>query len=143
MRILDVGCGVGKLCAVGALFSRATWCGVEHRENLVATAERLVRALGVANRTMFVHGDAFSIAWEDYDAFYLYNPFENDYRVQVALVEERLARLPPKTRVVTLNGFGGVMPGSYDLVHRERVPSMGVDLVSWIQRRHDRRASSS
>jgi protein-L-isoaspartate O-methyltransferase len=152
-RVLDVGSGVGKLCAVGALSSLATWYGVEQHEELVTAARMLTRCLGVGDRTVFLHGDAFAIEWSDFDALYLYNPFEQPlfpraltpqehataYRVQVARVEQRLATLRAGTRVLTLHGFGGVMPATYDLVYHERVPVVGLDLALWVQRSTHRR----
>lgn len=148
VRILDIGAGVGKVCSVGALSSPAIWCGVEQHEPLVTAARGLARALGVAERTTFVHADAFSIEWGDFAALYLYNPFELplfpdsvddkkqvlDHRMQVTRVQERLAALRAGTRVVTLHGFGGVMPPSYELAYQERIPVVGLDLVLWIQR---------
>jgi SAM-dependent methyltransferase len=148
VRILDIGAGIGKLCAVGALSSPAIWCGIEQHEILVTAARRLVRLLGIADRTMFVHGDVFSVDWSDFHAVYLYNPFEHrlfsddvdaeqqtwDYRNQVARVQLRLAQLRPGTRIVTFRGFGGVMPPSYELLYQERVPVLEQDLVLWIQR---------
>ena len=53
--------------------------------------------------------------------------------VQAARVRERLAALRPGTRIVTLHGFGGVMPPSYALLYHERVPVYGLDLVLWVQ----------
>ena len=152
MRVLDVGAGVGKFCAVGALSSNAVWCGVEQHEELVNAARRLTRALGVANRTLFLHGDALAIDWSDFDALYLYNPFELplfshtvtaqehalSYKVQVAGVQERLAKLRGGTRVLTFHGFGGVMPATYELAYHERVPVVGLDLVLWVQHAHRR-----
>lgn len=146
-RILDVGAGIGKVCMIGALSMRDTmWCGVEQHGPLVAVADELARSLGVADRTAFVHGDALALDWTAYDALYLYNPFEltvfgehpvvraADFRSQVARVESRLATLPAGVRVVTLHGFGGAMPASYELVYQEHVPLLGHDLVLWRQR---------
>jgi hypothetical protein len=153
MRILDVGSGVGKLCAIGALSSAGMWCGVEQHEPLVAASRRLTRALGVASRTQFLQGDALAIEWSEFDALYLYNPFELplfpdrtdgarqaiEFRIQVARVQERLATLRGGTRVLTFHGFGGIMPPSYELLYQERIPVVGLDLVLWIQRsRHPR-----
>lgn len=155
MRILDVGAGVGKLCAVGALSSPSVWCGVEQDEGLVQAARRLARILRVGDNTMFVHGDAFSLDWANFDALYFYNPFElevepadprqyeHEYRVRVARAEDRLAALPEGMRVVTLHGFGGVMPASYRLAYQERIPIMGLDLVLWIQRGGGRKVGMS
>jgi hypothetical protein len=145
-RILDIGAGVGKVCTIGALSMCGTWCGVEQYEPLVAVARGLATALGVADRTQFLHADAFALDWNAYDAFYLYNPFvvpmfDEDpatrdvlCRAQVTDVERRLAGLAPGKRVVTLHGFGGVMPSSYELVYQEHVPLVGHDLVLWQQR---------
>ena len=144
-RVLDVGSGVGKLCTVGALSESGSWCGVEQHEVLVAAATRIARQLGVGGRTRFLHGDAFAVDWGDFDALYLYNPFQYplaspalpdgapDGGVQAARVRERLAALRPGTRIVTLHGFGGVMPPSYALLYHERVPVHGLDLVLWVQ----------
>ncbi len=143
-RILDIGSGVGKLCSIGAMSTRGLWCGVEQHAPLVSTATQLARALGVEERTRFVHADAFSIDWNDYDALYLYNPFElalfGDPTVgpsttaQVARVQQRLAALPSCTRVVTFHGFGGVMPPTFELLYHERIPVVGLDLALWLQR---------
>ncbi|TMQ14276.1 MAG: hypothetical protein E6J91_15725 [Deltaproteobacteria bacterium] len=133
MRILDVGSGVGKLCMVGAMSSEGLWYGVEQHETLVHTACELAGALGVADRTRFLHGDD------------LYNPFEVplfdvdhgqhllDFRLKVAGVQDRLAALPERARVVTLQGFGGVMPRSYELLYHERIAAAGLDLALWVQ----------
>ncbi|MBK9032986.1 MAG: hypothetical protein IPL61_17230 [Myxococcales bacterium] len=147
-RVLDVGAGVGKFCAVGAMSSLGLWCGVEQHEDLVRAARRLARWLGVADRAEYLHGDALAIDWAEFDAVYLYNPFEVPlvpdalttqeravaFEVQVARVKERLASLRGGTRVLTFNGFGGAMPASYELVYHERSPLAGLDLALWTQR---------
>jgi len=144
-RVLDVGAGIGKLCTVGALSGIGIWCGVEHHEAFVNVAERIARTLGVGSRTVFVHGDAFATDWREFDALYLYNPFEYplaapqitsksvDSEIQAGRVHERLSTLRRGTRVVTLHGFGGAMPPSFNLLYHERVPIHGLDLALWIQ----------
>lgn len=150
-RVLDVGAGIGKLCTVGALSEIGMWCGVEHHESLVKVAERIARRMGVGGRTVFVHGDAFAIDWRDFDALYLYNPFEQslaapglaskvgDSERQAARVRERLSTLRRGTRVVTLNGFGAAMPPGFNLVYHERVPIHALDLSLWVQSATPRR----
>jgi SAM-dependent methyltransferase len=151
-RVLDVGAGIGKVCILGAMAAGGTWCGVEQHARFVDAARTLARAFGVSERTRFLHGDALSIDWREFDAIYLYNPFEFplfpgtaggsiDGRVQVARVQDRLAALPDQVRVVTFHGFGGVMPGSYELVYQERMPGVGLDLVLWVQRVKARRVA--
>jgi hypothetical protein len=154
MRVLDVGAGVGKCCLVGAMSSRATWFGVEQHAACALVAEQLSRELGVSARTRFLHGDVFGLDWEDFDALYLYNPFElslfsesagpdnpAEYLAQIADAEDRLARMGVGTRVVTLNGFGGTMPPTYRLLGQEHVNRLGADLVAWIQTSRSDRAT--
>jgi SAM-dependent methyltransferase len=143
-RVLDVGSGVGKVCSIGALSTSGTWVGVEQHARLVDTASDLARALGVADRTRFLRADAFAIDWNEFDALYFYNPFElalfDDARpnpsksVQIARVQQRLAALPNCTRVVTVHGFGGEMPPSFELLYHERMPEFALDVALWIQR---------
>lgn len=145
-RILDVGSGAGKLCVVGAMSGMGQWCGVEQHEPLVHTARMLASTLGVAERASFMHGDALAADWDAFDVVYLYNPFESplhdvdprqhavDFPRRVAHAQVRLAALRPGVRVVTLDGFGGAMPASYDLAYQERISSAGLSLALWVQR---------
>jgi len=143
-RVLDIGAGIGKLCAVGAMCSRAQFFGIECQPVLVAAAEQLARSFGVADRTTFMLGDAFSIAWSEFDALYFFNPFElplfqtaspGAFRTVIEATERRLAEMRAGTRVVTLHGFGGTMPPCYDLLRHERISPGDVDLACWIK--HD------
>lgn len=143
-RVLDVGAGIGKVCTIGALSGDGMWVGVEQHLVLVESARNVARALGVAERTWFLQADALSIDWNEFEALYFYNPFElrlfgdsnktTPRTVQIASVQARLAALPNLTRVVTLHGFGGVMPSTFELLYHEHVPPAGLDLALWIQR---------
>jgi len=141
-RVLDIGAGVGKLCSIGALCTQAHWTGVEQQAPLVAAAAQLAKSFGVADRTTFIHGDAFSLAWSDYDALYFFNPFElplfprepsDSFRVSIAETERRLAALRSGTRVVTLYGFGGKMPDGFELIRHERISPSDGDLACWMR----------
>ena len=145
MKILDVGSGIGKLCIVGALSSPGMWFGIEHVESLVVESRALAQRFGADEHTGFIHGDALSADWSQFDALYFYNPFELsiaagdptreelEFRVTLARVEERLATLAEGTRIVTLNGYGGAMPPTYRLAYHEPFASAGHDLSLWIQ----------
>ena len=145
-RVLDVGSGIGKLCITGALSSPGTWVGVELSESLVLAARKLAGLLGVTDRAEFIHGDAFDLDWTGFDALYLYNPFEVSltgptaltdgelaYQVNAARTAQRLAQLRPGARVITLNGFGALMPSTFRLLHRELLPRMQSELAMWRQ----------
>ena len=144
-RVLDVGAGVGKLCLIGAASTRAAWVGVEVDPEMVEAANHAAHLLGVADRALFVCGDANSIDWTAYDSLYFFNPFVealfdgNVYAVPrlefVANLERshlQLERMRPNARVVTYHGFGGDMPSTFSLVHEE---DAGEDhLCVWIRR---------
>ena len=137
--VLDVGAGVGKLCLYGALTAPGVrFTGIEQRPALVTEGSSAARALGVSDRVELRRGLIDDIDPSAYDAFYLYNPFcENlvdgdgeriDGTVEasrarfdrdVRRIEQWLNAAPVGTRVVTLIGFGGWVPGSYRLVHAE------------------------
>ena len=129
-RVLDVGSGVGKFCIVGAGSTDGHFVGIEHREHLVRIAKRVATRAGV-DRTEFVHGPIDFVERAAFDAFYLYNPFEEnlctvDERLDdtVSMSEARFAADVERvrtlllaarvgTRIVTYNGFGGTMPAGY------------------------------
>ena len=135
-RVLDIGSGVGKLCCVGALTTRAEFVGVEQYPGLVDAARQVASLLG-ASSASFIHGSFEQVDPADYDAFYLYNPFEeNDWRrpphlaasepgarttFQQGVRDARrfLAAARPGARVVTYNGMGGPMATGYSRSHRE------------------------
>jgi len=135
-HVLDIGAGVAKFCILGAMTSPATFTGVEHRANLVDVGRRAIEKLGVP-RARMVHGTLETVPWAEFDAFYLYNPFEEnladhgdrlDNRVEmsearfcrdVLAVECALGRATRGTRVVTYHGFGGKIPRSYRLLVEE------------------------
>lgn len=148
-RILDVGSGAGKFCIIGALVTEGTFVGVEQRRGLVDVATQAARRYGVEERISFMHANMTTIDWNEYDAFYLYNPFhEHTRRAQstidssielaehfrdryVAFTRQQLKLAPAGTRVATYHGFGGRMPASYKCVRRE---GCGTDFVElWVK----------
>lgn len=147
-KILDVGCGVGKLCVVGAAVSDAEWWGVEQDVSQVVAARHAAWQLGVDDLARFVHGDGTRLSWDDYDGIYFYNPFTTlmlsdgasafvryaTIQRTLRRVEARLAALRPGTRVVTYHGFGGRLPPGYARVVRE--PFGGDAIELWLRDPH-------
>jgi hypothetical protein len=145
-RVLDVGSGVGKFCIVGALATGASFSGIEQRPNLVAVANRASGKLGAA-RTNFTVGTIEDVDWSLHDAFYFFNPFEENlfreqgcldravilseerFRSDVAFMEKVLAGVPIGTRVATFHGFGGRIPQGFELVDQQ--PHRGGVLRFW------------
>jgi predicted RNA methylase len=134
--IVDVGSGVGKFGVVAALARPGLRVrGVEQRAALVEVARALVRALQLEARVSFEVGSIAAVP--PAEAYYLYNPFgEHHYRPEtriddavehsgrrfvedVAAAEQLLSDAPAGTYVITYNGFGGQMPGTYRRVRQE------------------------
>lgn len=148
-RVLDLGCGVGKFCLVGASLTDGRFTGIEQRAELVNAARAAAMHLGVT-AVEFLHGNLIDLAFEDYDAFYLFNPFEENmhgHKIDAAVplspalfkkytnhVSAQLGAQPLGTRVVTYMGYADDIPACYDC----EATLFGDDLKLWIKRReHD------
>lgn len=132
LRVLDIGCGPGKFCLAAAMASEGHFVGVEQRRRLCEEAWRIVRNAGIRNAEFF-HGDFSGLRFEDFEAFYLFNPFaeyldpagrsnpaggesEAHYDGFVQEVSGRLAAAPRGTRVATYCGICEEIPPPYDCV---------------------------
>jgi hypothetical protein len=114
----------------------------------VEAARRAADQLGVASAGV-LHGDLEAVPWQDFDAYYFYNPFaenvmhEDDVldrtvatsverlRHDVGLVEAALASAPIGARLVSYHGWGGRIPGGYEL--RLCEPARGGALRLWVK----------
>jgi hypothetical protein len=74
LKILDVGCGIGKFCLIGALSSRHRTFGIESRNHLFQESRRVGRLFPGAPVSLKL-GNAFHYDWAPFDALYLFNPF--------------------------------------------------------------------
>lgn len=155
-HVLDVGSGVGKFAVIATLTAELEVHGVEHRAHLVHEARRA--ALAYASSARFSHAPIESITPRDYDGFYLFNPFGENlvhptnrldrtvplgpprYGKDVERVECWLSRAAVGTSIVTYNGFGGRVPGSFELV--SSLPGFNCPLRLWTKRTMQRRAGS-
>lgn len=134
-RVLDIGSGVGKFCALASMLGPGTFVGVEQRGHLVREAQRVAASLG--SRARFIHANALDLDWNGFDALYFYNPFDEtrfdeSLRIDATIAFgddvfwrfargtfSRLRRLPVGTRVLTYHGVGVPMPPSYCRVEGE------------------------
>ena len=135
--VVDVGSGAGKFCVAGALFGGCEFVGLEERPFLIKSARGLARLFDVNHRVSFMLGSLGAIPTPMAEAYYFFNPF-GDYSVglhpmaernpamareryarDVAVAEELLRTAPSRTCVLALNGFGGRLPPTYDLVHAD------------------------
>lgn len=129
-RVLDIGCGAGKFCLVAASLTDGRFTGVEQRSDLVTAAREAAADLQLSD-VKFVHGNIMDVAFADYDAFYLFNPFEENLfhgrKIDRAIplfperfkrytnhVAAQLGARPIGTRVVTYMGYADDIPACYD-----------------------------
>ena len=145
-RVLDVGCGAGKFCIVAAMLTNGRFTGIEQRSALVEAARAAASARGVHD-IEFIHANITDVSFVDYDAFYIFNPFEEHlhghkidkavalspqlFKRYTSYVADQLGRRPLGTRVVTYMGYADDIPACYDC----EATLFGDDLKLWIKRR--------
>jgi SAM-dependent methyltransferase len=146
-RVLDIGCGPGKFCLVAAALSQGHFTGIEQRANLAAAARQAAVALGLSN-VEIVHGNIVDLTFAEYDAFYLFNPFEENmfrgHKIDSSVplspelfekytrhVAAELGARPLGTRVVTYSGYADEIPSCYDC----ETALFHDDLKLWIKKR--------
>ena len=151
-QVLDVGAGVGKFCLIGALTTGATFYGIEHRRWLVDIGIDILRRFEV-KRVQLRHCTLEAVRWQNFDAIYLYNPFEENLvhpslqidRTVALSRSDSSAMLPASkrfyvsartgTRVVTYHGYGGWIPESYELVEGRQCGTSQLHL--WMKTREE------
>ena len=146
-RVLDIGCGPGKFCLVGAALTDGRFTGVEQRSDLVTAAKHAANDLQLPD-VEFLRGNLQDVAFADYDAFYLFNPFAENmseghkidrtvplspelFKRYTSHVAAQLGTKPLGTRVVTYMGYADDIPSCYDC----ESTLFGDDLKLWIKQR--------
>lgn len=131
-RVLDIGCGPGKFCVVGASTTLGFFTGVEQRGRLVKAARGLLGRHRIT-RAEIIHANITTVSFDAFDAFYLFNPFEEnilpmlriDAEVEMRAhlyddytlhVQTQLELKPQGTRVVTYYGSCAEVPECYECV---------------------------
>jgi SAM-dependent methyltransferase len=144
-RVLDIGCGPGKFCIVGALTTKGKFTGVEQRQHLCDLARSIIGQASIANAEI-IHGNITEIEFSNFDAFYLYNPFVENLETTckidetVSLSDElygkytehvarQLALAPLGTRVATYCGICEEVPLGYTRL--EPSPAQNPELKFW------------
>ncbi len=133
VRILDIGCGVGKYClAAGYYAPHAHIFGVEQRRYLLSHANTAKERLGIPN-THFIHANFTQLNFKDFDHFYFFNSFyENldemeridnkiDHSPELfnyynGYLYRLLDQRPAGTRLVTFHSLEDEIPPGYHTV---------------------------
>ncbi|MGL5016933.1 MAG: class I SAM-dependent methyltransferase [Luteolibacter sp.] len=129
-RVLDVGCGPGKFCAIGAFTTAGHFTGVEQRKRLCRTAWDMLDHYCIP-RVQILHANVMELSFSGFDAFYFFNPFEENlapelriddevpvkielYGNYIDYVRRQLSQVRMGTRVVTFWGSCHEIPPSFD-----------------------------
>ena len=109
-NVLDIGSGVGKFCILSAAGNPLTkFVGVEIYDKYFNEAVRIKKHLEIEN-VDFINADFRTLNLNDYDGFYIYNPFPMtipypEYKKCVSAFRDGLSALKPGTKLVMLNQF--------------------------------------
>lgn len=131
IQILDIGSGTGKFCIVGAICTNAHYTGVEYRKYQSEIAKECAGRYAITN-VSFVHANILDINFDQFDAFYIFNPFlenidtsarmdqlidgkESDYEVFKKYVHDQLENKKIGTRLATYWTALNQIPNSYEL----------------------------
>jgi len=145
--VLDIGCGPGKFCLLAASLTDGRFTGVEQRSDLIAAAKQAAIELEIAE-VEFIHGNVLEIDFAAYDAFYLFNPFEENifqgnkidravplspglFKKYTSHVSAQLGARAIDTRVVSYMGYADDIPSCYTCESTH----FGDDLKLWIKER--------
>ena len=79
-RVLDIGSGAGKFCVIGATCTDGYFIGVEMRLSFSEEASHISNVYDLAN-VQFVHANITDINLTDYDAFYIFNPCQENISI--------------------------------------------------------------
>jgi SAM-dependent methyltransferase len=149
-RVLDVGCGAGKFCLIGASLTDGHFTGVEQRGELVEVARAAATQLQLTG-VEFRHANIVDVAFDEFEAFYIFNPFEENmlvghkidsavplspelFKAYTGHVADQLSARPLGTRVVTYMGYAEEIPECYTC----ESALFGDDLKLWVKtREHD------
>jgi SAM-dependent methyltransferase len=147
IRVLDIGCGPGKFCLVAAQLTDGRFTGVEQRADLVAAAQQAAAALHLGE-IIFRHANVMEVSFADFDAFYIFNPFEENmfrghkidstvplspelFKRYTSHVAAELGERPIGTRVATYMGYADEIPSCYAC----ELALFGDDLKLWVKTR--------
>ena len=145
-RVLDIGSGAGKFCLIAASLTGGRFTGLEQRAELVTAARQAAATLQISN-VEFLHGNLLDVSFAEHNAFYLFNPFEENmhghkidaeiplspalFKKYTRHVAAQLGAQPLGTHVVTYMGYADDIPACYEC----EATRFGDDLKLWIKRR--------
>lgn len=143
--VLDIGAGVGKFCVAGASLNNSFYFGIEYRKSVAQVANNMISVFQLPN-SIVQHGNVTDLDFQNFDAFYMYNPFfenllqtrrlNDEVQLEGSLygyyfrhVGHKLDCLKPGTRLVTFHGNNFDAPPSF----KKAKEAEGGSLKLWIR----------
>ncbi|MGZ5279808.1 MAG: methyltransferase domain-containing protein [Pseudobdellovibrionaceae bacterium] len=147
--IVDIGCGVGKLCFLLRILTDYEIVGIEQRPKLVGIANKIIERNDFKNISI-VQKNMLELDWDLYDVYYLYNPFQEhmvhegfcsiDHDIEFdrknfayysSEVFRQLTWAKPGKVLITFHGYGAAVPRGWRMFASLRVENG--DLTMWIK----------
>lgn len=147
--IVDIGCGVGKLCILLRVLTDYKILGIEQRPKLVRVANKIIEVNELKNVSI-VQMNMLDLDWAAHDIYYLYNPFQEhldngafgiiendlefDHKNFVHYTSEVFKQLCNSKRgkiLITFHGYGGSVPSDWSMVASRHLENG--DLTMWIK----------
>lgn len=101
--IIDIGCGKGRMLEVFSCFDFSKVAGVEYSLELAEVARMNMQKLGVSCKVFTGDATIFN-AYDDYNYFYLFNPFPEPIMEKfVKKLKESIAQNPRKITIIYTN----------------------------------------
>jgi SAM-dependent methyltransferase len=147
--IVDIGCGVGKLCFLLRILTEYEITGIEQRPKLVGIANKIIELNGFKHVSI-VQKNMLDLDWDLFDIYYLYNPFqehlvhegfcsvENDIEFDpknfahyTSEVFRQLTWAKPGKVLITFHGYGAAVPRGWRMVESLHIENG--DLTMWMK----------
>lgn len=101
--IIDVGCGKGRMLEIFSHFDFSKVAGLEYSSELAEIARMNMQKLGLSCEVFIEDATVFN-AYDDYNYFYLFNPFPQPIMEKfVEKVKESIAQNPRKVTIIYTN----------------------------------------
>ncbi len=147
--IIDIGCGVGKLCLLLRILTQYEIFGIEQRSNLVKIANKIIEINSLKDISI-IGMNMLDLDWNLHDIYYLYNPFQEhitddgfciieknlefnkeNYARYTSEVFRQLTWAKPGKVLITFHGYGCHVPQDWRNIASRNIK--GGNLAMWIK----------
>ena len=102
--IIDIGCGKGKMLYFFSKFPFKNINGLEYENNIAEIARYNLKKLNINNSRIFISDAKIFNDYDEYNYFYMFNPFGGDIFSSCARnIKQSVSRKPRKIRLIYHN----------------------------------------